>query len=252
MMSVRKSPVHLAVRRIMKSSMRAQSGNKCSFLALFVAPDLFYLVFFFFSSVTFLFLSSFRNKELEEIKSYMRNLETQMWSLNEKYGVLSASYGVLKDKFESYQNHQTGTTPNLSSLGRSDSIPRLRNIPTFLSPMENNNGIVRMISIDCHSQSLRTVSKDFSPTSKETKYCGVDEQERKKRKQITDNSGLGSGLGALQAMAAAASLHSHSENTQCIVGGGEEGSLRSSLADLLNAANFNNETNHSSTQIKTE
>lgn len=169
----------------------------------------------------------------------MNNLESQMWSLNEKYGVLSASYSVLREKFESYQNNYSG--PNLSSLNRIHESG-VKQVPSFLTPTGQSSGIVRMISVDSQSQKFdrKEISKKWTDV--------VDENERESHGKKKAKQNTAEGLG-LQAMVAAASLHFESKNNICE----ESPLLRSSLADLLNAANFNAcDGGQIPSQIKTE
>ena len=84
----------------------------------------------------------YRDTELEEIKSHMTSIQSQMWSLNERYCSMSASYNTLRDKFERYQSKCT-KSPRLSSLGN----------VTLPSIAEPGAAIVRMISFDSQRQS---------------------------------------------------------------------------------------------------
>lgn len=162
-----------------------------------------------------------------------------MLSLNERYGILSASYGTLREKFENYQNNHT--SPQLSSLIKMPET-QLRDVPKHLISLDNRP-LVRMMN----SLSQRFVQKGESINACERKlWIGQSDdsetQERKKRKpSVSEVLGL-------QAMAAAAaSLYNDDAVPQV-----ELSLPRSSLADLLYAANFNScESNQSSTRMMT-
>lgn len=169
----------------------------------------------------------------------MNNLESQMWSLNERYGILSANYGALREKFENYQTNHA--SPKLLSLIQ---IPEMqtKSIPRHLHPI---SPIVRILTMNPQPQ--RYVQRGPINQNERKLWIGVpdesDVQESKRRKQ-----NISEGVG-LQAMAtAAASLHCH--DTVPLV---ELPLPRSSLADLLFAASFNSCEGHQAvTQVKAE
>ena len=231
-----------------------------------------------------------RSKELEELRSCMNNVESQMWCLNEKYSALSASYSTLKEKFEKYQNYQV-KSPKLSSLNQLPVNP-IWNIPSNPLPtVEAGTGIVRMISFDSQRQSdIRSVPDSGSGSgprvqkifpsmtvalqkeSSVSSYSnhahliglvsGTDGvfQERSRRK-LNPLSALEYGPGprplttgtapqgeqgqGLDAMAAAATLLSGKPLLHDL-----PAPPRSSLADLLDAANFNGLETTSLVQLK--
>ena len=185
----------------------------------------------------------------------MSNLESQMDFLNERYGVLSASYTALRDKFAKYQLHSS-VGPQLSSLQKVSDSPHWnipRNSPQAAEP---GSSLVRMISFDSQrqfefkgpsdprrifsnairgEQSKRVETESPSNFTKENKsVC----QERNRRKinpsiksEISRPSSEGEGLAA---MADAASMKSRDPFQQP-----SPTASRSSLADLLYAACFN-------------
>ena len=97
------------------------------------------------------FYRTHRNKDLEDIRHSMSNLESQMWCLNERYGVLSASYTSLREKIEKYQIH-SGVGPHLTSLQKVSDNSHW-NIPLHPLPAaEPGSIIVKTISYDSQRQ----------------------------------------------------------------------------------------------------
>lgn len=208
-----------------------------------------------------------------------------MWCLNEKYSALSASYSTLREKFEKYQNYQS-KSPKLSSLNQTPINP-VWNIPSNPLPTaEGGSGIVRMISFDSQRQSdfrsipgpraqktFPSITVALQKESSVSSYSnqahliglvgGADTvlQERSRRK-LNPLSALEYGPGpgprpltsapvgeqgqGLDAMAAAATLLSGKPLLKEV-----PSPPRSSLADLLDAANFNGaETTQFSTLVQ--
>ena len=182
----------------------------------------------------------------------MANIESQMWCLNERYDVLSASYTALRDKFERYQIHSS-VGPQLSSLQKVSDNPQW-NIP--LNPLpraEPGSSLVRMISFDSQRQfefkgpsdprrifsiAIRGEQSNRVKTeiSSEEEKCVDQERNRRKinpnfKSEISRPALEGQGLDAI---AAAASIISRKPLQQA-----SPTTSRSSLADLLYAACFN-------------
>ena len=162
-----------------------------------------------------------------------------MLSLNERYGILSASYGTLREKFENYQNNHA--SPQLSSLIQMPET-RLSDIPKHLISLDHRP-LVRMMN----SLSHRFVPKgeSINPCERKSwiKLSDDSETQETKRRKPCVSEGLG-----LQAIAAAAASL-YSDDAVPLV---ELSLRRSSLADLLYAANFNScESNQASTRIMT-
>jgi hypothetical protein len=208
----------------------------------------------------------------------MNNVESQMWCLNEKYSALSASYSTLREKFEKYQNYQV-KSPKLSSLNQLPVNPIWNIPSNPPPTSEAGTGIVRMISFDSQRQSdfrsvpgpgsgprtqkiFPSITVALQKESSVSSYSnhahliglvgGADGvfQERSRRKP-NPLSALEYGPGprppltsgtapqgeqgqGLDAMAAAATLLSGKPLLHDL-----PAPPRSSLADLLDAANFN-------------
>ena len=153
----------------------------------------------------------------------MSNLESQMWCLNERYGVLSASYTALREKIEKYQIH-SGVGPQLSSLQKvSDN--RHWNIPLHpLAAAEPGSTLVKTISYDSQRQQLefkgpfdlRRIFSDAAQSNKmkientsnlceENKFVDQERNRRKLHSNVKPDIGRlaleGEGLDAIAAAA---------------------------------------------------
>lgn len=114
----------------------------------------------------------------------MSNLESQMWCLNERYGVLSASYTALREKIEKYQTH-SGVGPQLSSLQKVSDNPHW-NIPLHPIPAaEPGSTLVKTISYDSQRQQFEF--KGPSDPRRIFSNAIRDEQSNKMKIENTSN-----------------------------------------------------------------
>lgn len=100
---------------------------------------------------------SLHSSQIDELRSYIEKLETQVWTLNERHRVLSSKYDQLQERFTVFERAQNG------SLRKDDADDRMgrdsdttdddqsRYSPTSASLSSSSSSslpIVRMISID--------------------------------------------------------------------------------------------------------
>lgn len=187
-----------------------------------------------------------RNRELESIKSSMSNIESQMWSVSERYNALSASYTNLHERYDSFQSLYGFDERSHYCPSNKSSLPE--NFPPRVKVAKRTSEIVRIISVDpCAIPKCETVHKDSKELiipqaiprkessisqllypstvdkhhnlSKLIGACDSDTHNDTRRKLDITETGDG-----LDTMALAASLRD------------KETFLRSSLADLIDAA----------------
>lgn len=181
----------------------------------------------------------FRIREVEELRSHVGNLKSQLWFLSERYGELSSSYDLLRNKFEDNANlcpscHSSSHVPTVGFNNEFSSLPN-----TMVQSSLQSSNLVRMISIDPqaalpmkgYKQRAKKVVSGNKPKDKNqisnTLSDGSDSDVQEVYKNRHNSQKDGHGLGLL---AAAVELPCNTNDSP---------SIRSSLADLLNAVDFN-------------
>lgn len=208
---------------------------------------------------------TYRNKELEEIKHSMLNLESQIWSLKEKQDALSANYTALREKIEKYQIHPC-VGPQLSSLHKVSDKSHW-NIPHNPLPVaEPGSRIVKLISFDSQRQfkgpsdprrifsnargdQSKWVETEIPSIPCEENKCMDQERNRRKYNPIikSESSRPGSEGQGLAAIADAVSFLSAKPHQQP-----SPTTSRSSLADLLLLLENVQYPAHSVSQLKSQ
>jgi hypothetical protein len=173
----------------------------------------------------------------------MESLESQFSFLNERYGALSANYSLLREKFENYENSYKSHPPVCNQISENSPL----SVDGSRCVSESSFGLVRMISIDSQqpqinhlacttfprlnfgisSEHLRLNKRENSVELEEDDDADQHEKYRRRRNPLEMGLGLG-----LDAIAAAVSLRCDKSLV------GDQPSLRSSLADLIDAADL--------------
>lgn len=100
---------------------------------------------------------SVASSQIDELRSYIEKLETQVWTLNERHRVLSSKYEQLQERFTVFERAQNGSLRNDDAddrMGRDSDVTdddQSRYSPTSATSSSSSSSslpIVRMISID--------------------------------------------------------------------------------------------------------